>query len=59
MSLGEEFDSDPKQFSVVDGVIYLNSSAETKKKFDADPQKFIKAANAKWGKMGKNGKSGS
>ena len=48
VSLGKEFDSDPEQFSVVDGVIYLNSSAETKKLFDADPEKFIAEANAKW-----------
>lgn len=45
MSLGKEFAGDPTQFTVFDNVIYLNSSADTKRQFDAEPANFIKAAN--------------
>lgn len=53
LSLGKEFEGDPEQFTVVDGKIYLNSSAKTKKLFDADPAKFITTANEKWVMMKK------
>lgn len=48
VSLGKVFKGDPTQFTVVDGKIYLNSNEEIKGKFDADKEKFIKAAEEKW-----------
>lgn len=53
MSLGSEIESDPRYFSVVDGKIYLNSSAKTKKLFDADPKAFIAKANEKFAMLSK------
>jgi len=53
ISLGKTFESDPTQFAVVDGKLYLNSSAETQKLFEAKPAETIKAANGKWGMVSK------
>lgn len=54
VSLGKKFEGDPTQFSVVDGKIYLNSSAETKALFDADPASFVKNAEMKWETVSKH-----
>ena len=56
ISLGKKFKADPTQFTVVDGVIYLNSSEDIKKKFDDDKAGFIKAANEKWETVSKESK---
>lgn len=53
ISLGKKIESDPAQFSVVGGVIYFNSSAVIKKKFDAEKKGFIQVANAKWVNLSK------
>ena len=48
ISKGKKLEADPTQFSVVDGTIYLSSSAEVKKMFDADAKKVIMEADKKW-----------
>lgn len=42
---------DPTIFSVVGRNTYLLQSAEAKQKFDADPAKYIKPADAKWARI--------
>jgi len=48
ITLGKKFEADPTQFTVVDGVIYMSSNADIKKKFDADSKGYIAKAGAKW-----------
>ena len=51
ISLGKEFKSDPTQFAVVDGKLYLNSSKETQKLFNKAQAKTISSADAEWKKV--------
>ncbi len=50
MSLGKEFESDPTQFAVVEGKLYLNSSKKTHKLFNKAATKTISSADAEWKK---------
>jgi len=45
MSMGKWFESDPNIFTIEGGVVYLFSSAEAKKMFDAAPAGFIEKAD--------------
>ena len=51
ISLGKEFKSDPTQFAVVDGKLYLNSSKKTQKLFNKAPAKTVASADAEWKKV--------
>lgn len=42
------FKGDPKQWTVLDGKLYLNYSDKIQAKWKADPQGFISAADAVW-----------
>lgn len=47
-SLGKKAPTDPTQWSVVDGKLYLNYDARIQKQWKADVSGFIKQADAKW-----------
>ncbi|MDC0088376.1 hypothetical protein OAI07_02420 [Akkermansiaceae bacterium] len=51
VSHGKTAPSDPTQFSVVDGKIYLNADAAIQKKFEDDTAAVIATADAKWAEM--------
>jgi YHS domain-containing protein len=51
ISLGKKLATDPKQFSVVEGKVYLFSSAEAKAMFDKDQVVMLKKAEANWAKL--------
>jgi len=51
VSMGKRFESDPTQFSVVDGKTYLFSSAKAKEMFDADPAKVVGMADKQWAQL--------
>lgn len=51
VSLGKEFKSDPTQFAVVDGKLYLNSSKKTQKLFKAAESKTVASADTHWKTM--------
>ncbi len=48
MADGKFFKGDPKQWTVLDGKLYLNYSDKIQAKWRADPEGFIASADAKW-----------
>ena len=48
MADGKFFKGDPKQWTVLDGKLYLNYSDKIQAKWKADPQGFIESADSKW-----------
>ena len=48
ISLGKEIESDPTQFTVIDGVIYLSATAKIKARFETRSSRFIAKANRQW-----------
>ncbi|MFC7291244.1 YHS domain-containing (seleno)protein [Hirschia litorea] len=48
MADGKFFKGDPKQWTVLDGKLYLNYSDKIQAKWKADPEGFIQSADAKW-----------
>lgn len=45
---GKKFDGDPRLFKVVDGKLYFNLNPVVYKKWQEDPQGYIKTANENW-----------
>jgi len=48
---GKKFAGDPKVFTVVDGVTYLNFNEDISKKFNKDAKGFITEAEKNWPKV--------
>lgn len=48
VSQGYDASADPEQWSIVDGKLYLNYSADIQKKWSADRANLIKAADKHW-----------
>lgn len=52
LAMGKKSATDPEQFVVRNGVIYLFTNAEAKAMFEKDPAGTIKKADATWKKLG-------
>lgn len=48
MADGKFFKGDPKQWTILDGKLYLNYSDKIQAKWKAEPKGFITSADAKW-----------
>ena len=53
MSMGKKVKSDPRLFTVHEGVTYLFSNADAKKMFDGGPAMFVQKADQQWAALNK------